>query len=420
MSTLAIKAGQILHAMNQFLVDRIQTAGPSNLNIPTEKIYELGNYQSVAIVRDVPDLTFGLDCLDVDTEVEAVLTGSEDPNGDLRGTDGATGTKYSLVNSVPVDIISPMKSAQGAFDIVRGVAVPHLTLESASYRYGLRENAGENFSLRGDSIFYIPGTPYNERFAGDGVATTFTYGAGDGGTAGPALLYTEQGESLYALNVSVDGVRAIRGTDYTDTDTAVTFAVAPANGADVRITYGSATAATYNQGVHEGTSVKPGAIRGKDIQVYVGTNGGNPYRWSDVQSFNVDWRVTIEDDFEFGNARAVSREATDVPAVTGSIEIKPLSAARFFEKLQSISGVTGTDVIGPQSSVPLPIEIRLLNPDSGGTSAVPAGTILKTLYIPDARFTLPGYEGRANQKLVTTMNFESDGGILEVFKGRRF
>lgn len=425
---MSIKAGQILHAMNQFVVDRIQTAGAGNLNIPTEKIYELGNYQSVAVVRDIPDLTFGLDCLDVDTEVEAILTGSMNPGADPRGTDGLSGTKYSLANSVPVDIVSPMKSAQGAFDIVKGVAIPHLTLESASYRYGLRENAGENFSLRGDSIFYVPGTPYVQTEVGDGVTTVFAFGT-DGAGSTPsftpltALLYNEQGENIYALNVSVDGVRATRGVDFTDDPSGVTFLVAPTSGAQIRITFGSGTSVMYDQSAHQGISVKPAAIRGKDIQVYVGTNGATPaaaFRWSDVQSFNVDYRVTIEDDFEFGNVRAVSREYADAPQVTGSIEMKPLSTKTFFDKLQQITGVPTSEVIGPQSSVVLPIEVRLLNPDSGGQSTVPPGTVLKTLYIPDARFTIPGYEGRAQQKMVATMNFESDAGILEVFKGRRF
>ena len=132
---MAIRAGQILHVANQFVVDRIQTAGPGDLNIPQEKVFELGNYQSVGIVRDVPDLSFNLECIDVDTEVEAILTGSADPYAD------ATSTKYELANNVPIDIISPWKTPYGDFAAVQGVAIPALALESASYRYGLQENS---------------------------------------------------------------------------------------------------------------------------------------------------------------------------------------------------------------------------------------------------------------------------------------
>ena len=192
---MAIKAGQILHVADQFVVDRIQTAGPGDLNIPQEKVYELGNYQSVGIVRDVPDLSFTLECLDVDTEVEALLVGSVNPFAD------APSTKYELAKNRPIDILSPWKTPYGEFEAVNGVAIPGLTLESASYRYGLTENAGETFTLNGDSIYYVPGAPWQDVAVGDGIETEFTF------EHGPALSYSEGGRTFYALSVSVTGER---------------------------------------------------------------------------------------------------------------------------------------------------------------------------------------------------------------------
>ena len=423
---MAIKAGQILHAMNQFVIDRIQTGGAGNLNIPQERIYELGNYQSVGIVRDVPDLTFTLDVLDVSTQVEALLNGSTNPDADTLGTDGVSGTNYPLLTSGVVDIISPFKSTQGAYDIVKGVAVPQLTLEQAQYRYGLRQNAGENFTLRGDSIYYVPGVPYLAQYTGDGTATNFPFTTGGATpTSLTALLYTEQGVSLYALNVSVNGVRMTHGQHYTETSSGVTFLTAPVNGSKIRIVFGSTGAsATYGQAVNNAhnLSVKPAAIRGKDIQVYVGHNNATPtpFYWSDVQSVQIDWRVTLENDFEFGNPHAVARDFVDAPVVSGTIELKPITVNALFAKLNQMTGVPSTDVVGPQSSVTLPLQVRLLNPESGGTSSYAPGTVLKTLHIPDARFEIPGYEGRVGQKLVNQIRFESDSGVLNVFKGLPF
>jgi hypothetical protein len=195
---------------NQFVVDRIQTGGAGALNIPQEKVFELGNYRSVGIVRDVPDLTFSLECLDVDTEVEAILTGVTNPYADGQGT------KYELANNKPLDITSPWKTPHGAFQTVHGVAVPYPYLESASYRYGLTENAGETFSLRGDSIFYIPGIPWQDVTGADltGDAHTFAHGQ--------ALADAEGGLTRYALSVCVNNQRLVRGTDYSETATAVT------------------------------------------------------------------------------------------------------------------------------------------------------------------------------------------------------
>lgn len=418
---MAIKAGQILHAMNQFIVDRIQTGGPGNLNIPQERIYELGNYQSVGIVRDVPDLSFSLDALDVSTQIEAILAGSTDPDGDTFGTNGLTGTNYQLSAAGVMDVISPFKSTQGAFDIVKGVAVPQLSLESASYRYGLNANAGETFTLRGDSIYYIPGIPYLTQYTGDGTTTTYQFAiAGATPTPLTAIEYDEQGSTLFALNVSVDDVRLYQGADYTDTNSGVTFNTAPANGAQIRLVFGSLHSATYPQSVNATLATKPAAIRGKDIQVFVGYGTQPtplPLYWTDVQSVQMDWKVTLEADYEFGNPHAVARDFVNAPDVTGTIGLKPLTVDALFKKLNQMTGVDPAKVVGPQSSVTLPIQVRLLNPATGGTSEHPEGTVLKTLYCPDARFTIPGYQGQVSQKLVSSVTFESDTGQFSVFKG---
>lgn len=436
---MAIKAGQILHVANQFVIDRIQTAGPGDLNIPQDKVFELGNYQSVGVVRDSPDLTFNLECLDVDTEVEALLVGSANPFAD------ASGTAYDLANSKPIDIISPWKSPYGDFTAVRGVALPYLYLESASYRYGLTDNAGETFSLRGDSIFYVPGTPWQDITDGatvDGDANVITF------EHGPALAYTEGSNTRYALCVTVDGTRLVRGTDYTETATTVTLIgdYADVSTADViSVVYGADSATDSSEwpqtgqdpwGVsgnahltHQGLSVKPAAIRGKDIDVYfstaipgvdLGAGVGAPVevRWPDVQSANVDWRLTLEEDREFGNPFAVSRDATDVPDVTGSVEIKPRNVDAFFTRLRQITGVSDVaKVVGPDSSVAGALRIVLRNPASAGTSSSAAGTVLKTHYVPAARFTVPGYSGQVQQKLSVTVNFQSDDGVLRTYKG---
>jgi len=405
---MSIKAGQILHVAGGFVLDRIQTGGAGNLNIPQERVYELGNYQSVGIVRDIPDLTFSLDTLDVGTEIEALLAGSTDPGSD------ADGTQYDYSAGTPIDIISPWKSPYGAFGTVRGVAIPQLTLESVSYKYGLKDNAGETFQLRGDAIYYIPGAPYRQVEAGDGLTTTFNFDH-------TALLYVESGDNLYALNVAVDGVRQKPGDDYTETSAGIEFVTAPDSGAVIAIVYGSATLDTHSQAVHEGLSVKPAAIKGKDIDVYFSTDASGSeveVRWTDVQSFSADWRATIEDDFEFGNPKAVNRDYTDVPAVTGTVELKPRSVEAWFTRLQQITGLTSSSqVIGPGTSITGALRVELRNPESGGTTAVAAGTPLKTLYIPSARFTIPGYEGRVQQKLTATVNFESDDGVMYVYKG---
>lgn len=399
---MSIRAGQFLHDANGFVVDRIQTGGAGNLNIPEEQVYELGNFQAVGTIRDIPDLSFDLESVDVSTEIESILTFT-DPTAVVDGDE------FDFLNAKPVDVVSPFKAGMNQFAIVRGLAVPYLTLENATYRFGTRTNATQAYTLRGDSIFYVPGTPYYEEFTASGV--------GPYTLAHTALPYTVRGVTQHALGVCyirADGTykRLFFGADYTDTGTAVTLVAAAPVGSTVRIVYGSATAATYPATVHQGTAVKPAAVRGKDIDVYIGTPGASPTftRWTGVQSFEATWRVTLDNDEEFGNAFYVAQDY-DVPEVTGNIVVRARDPQDLWDKVFQITNVPANQIAGPNTSVLLPVELRINNPDTG--------TRIKTIYIPDARFTPPAVQGRVQQKLETTFNWRSETGSMKVYAGTR-
>lgn len=402
---MAIVAGQFLHDANGFVIDRIQTGGVSNLNIPEEKVYELGNFRTVATVRDIPDLSFDLESLDVSTEIEALLLG-------IDPTTVNDGDEFDFLESVPLDVISPFKAGKGLYNIVRGLAVPYLTLESATYRFGNRQNATQSFTLRGDSVFYVPGTPYLQEFSGTG-------GTGPFSLAHTALDYNQAGDTIHVLSLCVhyaDGTyqRLYYGDDYTDTAanfTLVNGSDAP-SGSTIRAVYGSAVAATYSQAVHQNVSTKPAAVRGKDIDVYVGDSAATPTftRWTGVQSFEVTRRVNIDNDEEFGNEHYVSQDY-DTAEVTGSVTVRPRNPADLWEKIHQVADVPDDEVVGANTTIALPVELRIFDPDSGDR--------VKTLYIPDARFTVPGVQGRVQQKLEVTFNFTSDEGELLVYAGER-
>lgn len=403
---MAIKSGQILHDAQGFVIDRIQTGGVSNLNIPEEKIYELGNFQTVATVRDIPDLSFEMESLDVSTEIEAILTGV-DPTATVDGDE------FDFLDSKPLDIISPFKAGTGLFNVVRGIAIPYLTLENATYRFGNRQNATQTFTLRGDAVYYLQGTPYYQEFTGNGITATFNL-------SHTALPFVDGSDTLHVLSACVvfsDGTsrRLFFGDDYTDTTTTITLTTpasdAPA-GSKIKVVYGSTTAATYPQTVHQGVAVKPAAVRGKDIDVYIGTPGATPVfsRWTGVQSFETSRRVNLDNDQEFGNAHYVSQDY-DTAEVTGNVVVRPRDPADLWDKIYQVANVPSNEVVGPLTSVSLPVELRVNDPDSGDR--------VKTLYIPDARFTIPGVQGRVQQKTEVTFNFNSDSGTLLVYAGER-
>lgn len=402
---MATKAAQIIHTVDGFVIDRAQNIGPGELTIDEEKIYEVGNFQSVGTVRGAADLSFSLESLDVSTEVEALLT-AEDPSATVAGDE------YDLREHVPINVVSPFKLSGSSYDINSGILIPYLTLESATYSFGVEDNATQSFTLRGDDMQWVNGSPMSDSFtiAADGATYNLTE---------TALLYVDRGDNKYvtgaiACNPVTKTYRRLNfGDDYTNTTTSITDAgtLFTDGFTELKVVYGTATQQSYPQTVHADTSVKPGAVRGRDIDVYLGNTAATPTftRWRSVQSADINWSVTLDADREFGNANVISQDY-DVPDVNGSITMRSRDAAELIAKIQEITGVTN-DVIGPNDSATLPMEIRISHPETGAR--------LKTFYIPDAKFSLPGNQVAVQSKVETAFNWTSETGELLIYAGAR-
>lgn len=405
---MAIKAGQILHVGSAgFVIDRIQSAGASSVNVNTERIEELGNYNAIATLRDTPDLSFEMETYDMGTEIHELLLGAAAAD--------AAGTKYDVeLDVVPFNVISPFKAA-GAFNNIRGIIVPFLTIESLAYSFSVDNVGSLNVGLRGDSIYYVPGGVYEERFSGNGILTSFTFGGGTGGTAGPALKTVVGGSNWYVLDVMYDDgtngwVRQKRGAtlDYTDTSTTVDFNTAPASGTDnIRVVYGNATEPTYAAGVHKTVGDNtPAAVKGRYVEIQW---GASQTVWTGVQSASVEWRATLERDEELGNPLVVAQDF-DVPDVTGSITMKAADAAALFDQILDVQGITSPDIVNAVEDPP-EIDIRFVIKDPFD------GATLQTLRVPDAQFDPVAIQGQVGNKLEVDFAFTSAGGDLDIYKG---
>jgi hypothetical protein len=420
---VAIRAGQVLFDAGGFVIDRIQTGGVNNLNINQEKISEVGDFNTVGIVRDTPDLTFEIQSLDVSTDIESLLCGSN-PNLVVPGTGASpTGTPLSFLSTLPLDVTSPFRSANAQFNIVQGVIVPFLNLEQVQYRFGLRANAEETFTMRGDAIYYVPGVPVHETAPGTnsaGQTVTFQYG--------PAVIYHELGQTMYALSVwwyePATGllIRLVHQQDYTDTPTGFTLAagvVIPAD-AIIHYCYGAPTPTGtlptptapfyYGPNSNKPVTVKPAAIRSKDMDVYVGPPGGAMTRMTGVQSYDASWRVTLQPFEEFGNAHFRSNDF-NFADVTGSIGVKGVNPYDAIAKIQSMLGVPAVEIAGALTYPLVQLECRLRDPNTHA--------LLKTIYIPDAQFEAPPMSMRANQQQDFTVNFSGASGNMTVYQGER-
>jgi hypothetical protein len=295
-------------------------------------------------------------------------------------------------------------------------------LENVSYRFGVRQSATQSFSLRGDGIYYVPGTPYAQ-------TETITSGASQVYTLDEtALTYTESGDTIYALSVharnSVDNsyTRLFITEDFTNTNAAVTvLADLDALGYDtIHIVFGTAATPSYLQAGnnphgnvnHEGTSVKPAAVRGKDIDLYISDGAATPalVRWAGVQSVELTRAVNLENEEELGNFHYVSTDY-DTADVTGSVTLRSPNPTDLFDKIANIANVSTSVIAGAHSATALEMEIRVSDPDTGD--------VIKTFYVEDARFTIPSAQGQVDTTLEVQLDFTSDGGNLLVYKGSR-
>jgi len=397
---MAIKGGQILHVSGGFVIDRIQTGGVTGINVNEDRLEELGNYQAIGTLRDIPDLTFELESFDVTTELESLLLGGDNSEAD--------GTLFDLSLFVPIDIISPFKGGGQAFTIDGGVIVPFLSLESMSYTFSLTDPATMTATLRGDGVFYIKNdSPYYETFSGDGSTVTFAF------TNAPALKSTISGNDYFALSLQYDDGSGWKRqrliTDYTNQGADFTFLTPPVTGTDnIKVVYGSATQATYNQAVHDDT--KPTGVRGRDV--FVRLSDGVMVTptftdWLGVQSANVDWSVTLERDEEFGNPQIVAQDF-DTPEVSGSITMKATDNDALFQQILDIGKIAANDIANATQDPPeLDVEIKVVDD---------TGTTTKTLIVPDAKFTMPQIQGQVGSKLEQDFSFTSSAGILNIYK----
>ena len=89
--------------------------------------------------------------------------------------------------------------------------------------------------------------------------------------------------------------------------------------------------------------------------------------------------------------------------------MKPSTVSALFGQIQAVAGVTGTDIANATEDPPeLQVEIKMTDPDTG--------TTLKTLVVPDGKFTMPSLQGSVGAKLEIDFAFTSAAGTLNIYK----
>jgi hypothetical protein len=413
---MSVHAGSILTVGGNNVIDRIQSAGLGDVRIPVETIREVGNRLVVDKIPGEPDFTFTMETLDVSTDVMAWLCGAVGAlaSGSPPGNADAAGTAYNWADTGYVNVISPWKDpATGSGGVIQaGHIVPGYYPTRVSYRYGVTDNAGMTVELGGAAFYYAGYTPVEQYFAATSNQTVFTsaenaMGHRIGGAAGTTF------RSVFGVYVA--GVPMIEGTDYTvtggnGTPAVVTLVKGAAAGAKVCFCYFSDQPHSYPQTVHAATIVKPGAVRGRHIPIYLGTGGGRT-RMPSVQSFELEATVDSEVEREMGSELPTGRVVNGRDC-TGTIVVRSKDAPAFLATLSKITGVSVAEVFGFLNQNPIALEVPILNPKN------PA-QVIKTLYVNDAIFQMPGTPARVNAPTDFSLSWDSQNGDYTEYKGAK-
>lgn len=417
---MSVHAGTIIHVGGNNVIDRVQSAGLGDVKITNDVIREVGNDLIVDKIPTDPDFTFTLNTFDVSTEVEAWLTGgvaTGPGSAQAAGFGAADGTAYKWSDCGFVNVVSPWKDpATGSAGVVSaGHLVPGYYPTRVQYQFGVSDNASEEFELAGGSFYYADGAPVEQFETGTGAQTAFpTTEVAIGHRIGG-----EQGSSFKGVfGVIVNGVLQTEGVDFTQnnpgnataTTYTVTFTTAPANGAKIRFTYFTTAAHSYPQAVHASTVVKPAAVRGRNICVYLGS-GGTRAKVGSVQTFTLEGTVDSQVEREFCNTEIVGVTINGRDC-NGTMVVRSKNGDAFLALLAKITGVAATEVIGYLNTHQIPLECAIQNPKN------PA-VILKTLYVDDAVFQVPGTPARVNTPTDFSMGWESATGDFTVYKGAK-
>lgn len=423
---MSVHAGSIIHTGARNVLDRIQSAGLGDVRLNMETIREVGNREVVDKIPGEPDFTFSMESFDTSTALEAMLVGKVGTNplasGGAPGAADANGTEYDWLDMVGrcINIASPWKNpATGsAGNVIAGHLIPGYYPNRIRYRFGVTDNATQEVELAGGAFYYGEHAPTEDFFTGDGSNDDFA-------TTDPAIRYRRGGAGgttfRSVFGVLVDGTLQVEGVDYDvsggsadpGSTATVTFKAGhiPANGARVQFCYFTSAAKAYPQTVHASALVLPGAVRGRNIHVFIDARDGNGFqRVGNVQSAELEGTVDGgENERELGTEDATGRVVNGTDC-NGSLTVRSRDADRFFDMLSKVTGLARDEIVGWFNENLVGLQIRIENPKQ-------PGTIIKTLQVKDAKFQPPGTPARVNTATDFVFNFESNTGTFQAVKG---
>ncbi len=437
---MSIPAGHIITVGGLSVLDRLQDAGLQNPKVPTETIRETGNDLVVGKVLTEAAFTFQMTSWDVSCDLMALLNGKHGVLAKGPSFEDVAGTKYKWDECQFINLACPWARDTGeeGGDISSGVVIPAFYPTALAYKFGVTANAEQTVTLDGGAYYMSDGNggfepkTENTAYPIEEFATPTEKEVEEAKgklkvvTKEKALVYRIGGHGSekyrHVFGVLVNGVIMQEGVDYIETGGAkpdeankavtIEFLKFPETGATnvVRFCYLSDKAHKIEQVVHATTAVKPAAVRGRNIEILLGTKPeAGKTNLHGIQDFSLNATHTGSVQREMGYQDPIGYDETGIDC-NGSITMNPKEESSLYNALSTILGIDRDEVIGYINEFAVPMTAVIYNP------AKPS-EVLKSITVPDAKFQAPGTMAKVNTPLSLPITWESETGTFFETKG---
>ena len=382
---------RIVGPRDAFSASRIQRLNLGT-DYPTTDIDELGNPLHVGTVKDTPNITLTFSAFDVGIKIFAALTGNDPSNYPAAGVD--------IGNLSEIDAIAYIKDPDVS-DFLRSIHARKLQIRDFSFNYSVDGESTEDYTAVGSKRRY---------FKNDIVVDKFTTGTTSFSLA-QTPIQLKSGDKC--LSVILDGnyleevasgpssgEYSVSGTTLTtgDSRTAQVLAVYHANPAG-------------NNWSNISDSTMPAAIRGRDVDIWIGANGINR-----VQAVTINGTMNVEPVREMGNRNIVGYQS-QVPTVEGTVTILDTDIQLVALLATGNPDSTDTEFEPGEGCTTsgISLEVKIYDPCDTTIS----GLLLKTVYVPSIEIVGDGFVSNVNNNATYTFNYRSTDAQCLIYSGAR-
>ncbi len=382
---------ELVGLRDNYFASRVQRVS-ATADQPTNTIDELGNPQHAGTSKDVPNVTFTFQVMDVGIDAIAALTGQDSAAFPASGVNLATALDLSI------DAVLRVRDATVA-QYVKASHLRRCTVQSFTYNYTVDGDSSEEYTAVGSQKRW---------FSNDVIVEKFTTGTTSFVLSETPKILANGNDVLTAI---LDGVYLVEVDSSPVTGeyevTAGTLITSDSRVSQLMVVYQSP--ATGDAWTDIDDNDNPAAIRGKDVLVNIAA--ANQER---VQAVSINGNFNPQAVREMGNRDIVGYTNQNLE-VTGTITVLDTDID-LLALLTGYDPATDTEFLIGQCTVSgVALEVVLQNP----ADCEDPFAVLKTVYLPSVSVTSEGFTSNVNDNAQQTFDFRSEDGAVQIFEGAR-